>query len=350
MFVKKPKISFLLLLSGLAILPGCSLFKKSDEKASEVTSAKVVAGSDKVLISANGKPVLTEQEFESFLEQAAEADPQAKMMLSMMPEAIKEQALDAKKRSAVISEWAKHEGIRDTKEYKERKEAIFKSVEESLDHEAFMKKHKAEVTDKDAKDFYDKNKVQDPRFKISEEGTKSFGVEFDSKEKAQAFLDEIKNKVSAIENEAESKKLKTRDFGIVNKDSYQPKAIKNAVLAAKVPSVQVVQDGKEFWVVAALSKEAAKYHSFDDLKEGIKRMLEGQKMEETMDKELPKYEQKHNVTLNQDYLKDLQAKKEARENEMKAQFEASQKAEEKKENKSGVKELAQSNSGASAQA
>ncbi|OGB83541.1 hypothetical protein A3F66_05940 [candidate division TM6 bacterium RIFCSPHIGHO2_12_FULL_32_22] len=337
MSLKKIKNFSLSLLVGLIALPGCSFLNKKDKEESKT----IVSG--EVLVSADGKPILTEQEFNEFLDQAAEADPQAKMMLSMMPEAIREQALEVKKRAATISEWAKREGVRETQEYKNKHKLIMQSVQESLDNEAFMKKHKVEVADQDAKTFYEENKTKDPRFMISQAGTKTFGVEFASKEKADEYLEKIKNKISSIEKDAESKKLKTRDFGIINTESYAPKAIKDAILKAKVPSVQVIKEDNKFWVVAALSKENAKYHAFDDIKDGIKRMLEQQKMEKMMEEELPKYEQKFNIKVNEGYVKDLKEKKEAKEKELKEQFEASQKAQEapKNKNNKNVKELAQ---------
>ena len=311
---KQIKNYALIALSSLVILPGC--FNKSENKSED----KKATG--EVLISANGKPFLTEHELENFLEQAAEADPQTRMMITMMPEGVKEQALEAKKRAAIISEWAKHEGVRDSQDYKTKKALITQSIDESLDNEAFMKKHKVEVSDKEAREFYDENKLKDPRFKISQEGTKAFGVSFDTESSAKEFLDSVKSKVSEIEKLAESKKLKTRDFGIVNQESYAPKAIKEAILKAKIPSVQIVKEDNKFWVVASLTKEAAKYHSFDDLKDGIKRMLEGQKMEEMMTKELPKYEKQFGVKVNEDYLKNLKAKREDREKELREQFES----------------------------
>jgi hypothetical protein len=338
---KKIKDCALVLLTSLIVLPGCSFFDKKGKD--DVSAHKVVSGD--VLVYSGDKPLLTEEEFNDFLDQAAEADPQARMMLSMMPEAIREQALEAKKRALVISEWAKHEGVRDSKEYQSKQKLIMQSVQESLDSEAFMKKHKVEITDKEARTFYDENKTKDPRFMISQAGVKTFGVEFDSKVKADEYLEKIKNSISSIEKDAESQKLKTRDFGTINTDSYAPKAIKDVILKAKVPSVQVVKEDGNFWVVAALSKETAKYHSFDDLKEGIKKMLEQQKIEDMMEKELPKYEKQFGIKINEDYLKDLKDKKDAREKELREQFEASQKNEEQKNAKGnkGSKELAQSN-------
>ena len=45
-------------------------------------------------------------------------------------------------------------------------------------------------------------------------------------------------------------------------------------------------------------------------------------MEEMMTKELPKYEKQFGVKVNEDYLKNLKAKREDREKELREQFES----------------------------
>ncbi len=302
------------------VLPGC-LGKKEEKKESTTMVAD-----GRVLVEVSGKPALTERDFEDLLAQAAEADQQIKFMLEFMPEVTREQLFKAKKRGVIISEWAKSEGVRETEKYKKKFDQIVKSLYEALDNEHFLERHKAEVTDADVKKFYDEQKSKDPRLTISPAGVKSVAVSFESKDTAQKFLDKVAQKPKEFEKIAQAEKLQVRNFGVVNQESTVDAPVKAKILAMKAPSVELVQDGKKFWVVAALSKEQAAYHAFEDVKEGIRRLLMPQKIEVMYEAELPKIEQKLGIKQDENYLKELQQKREQREQEMQQKQQAAEAA------------------------
>jgi len=314
--------SLLLLCS---VLPGC--FNKEEKKVDQAGVA-VVRDGDRVLIEVAGDAALTEKEFEDLLAQAAE-DPQIKFMLEFMPEVTREQLFKAKERAVVISAWAKAEGVRESEEYKKKLDTIIKSLHEALDNENFLLKHKVEVSDSEAKRFYEEQKGKDPRLTISPAGVKAVGVVFDTKDAAQKFKNDVGAKARDLEKIAQTQKLQVRDFGVVNQDTMNvDAAVKGAILDVKsVPSVNVVNDGKKFWVIASLAKEQAAYHPFDDVKEGIKRLLMPKKMEEMYEAELPKHKQRLKVVENKDYLKELEQRRTQREQEMQQKQQEAQAAE-----------------------
>jgi len=96
--------SFLLLLSG------CSCDKKTENKA--------VAVGEEVLVTKNGNPILTLDEFKSFITEAMGADQQMQFMAQIMPD-FEEQLFDrAKLAEIVLNEWAKESNVSADADYK----------------------------------------------------------------------------------------------------------------------------------------------------------------------------------------------------------------------------------------
>lgn len=304
------KISLILLLS-VPFLPSCF---KNDEKRAE----------GKTVIVVNGKPALTESELEDFITLAVEANPQAKVMYTMMPEAMKEQALEAKKQSITISEWAKRNGVRDSAEYKKKFNQVMDSVYNALDQEEFLKRQKGNVTDQDVVTYYEQHK-NDPQFMVSEGGIKTIGIEFNTKDEAEKFAQSLKGKEATAQKMADAKKLKTKDFGLISKDTFVAKYVKSAVEnASKFPAVKVVQGDKKFWVIVALSKDDAKYYQLDEVKEGVKRMLEAQQSQEGFQQSIQKYQDEYKIAVDENYKNDLKASLEKRQQDMQAQMQNQQ--------------------------
>ena len=305
------KISLILLLS-IPFLPSC--FNKSEKPKD----------SSKVIITVDGKPAVTEQELEDFISQAVEANPQAKMMYTMMPEAIKEQALEAKKQQVLMSAWAKKEGVRESAEYKKKLAQVIDSIYNTLDQEEFIKRHKPDVTEQEIIEFYEQHK-NEPQFLMNQPGVKAVGVEFPAKEDADKFAQEIAGKAADALKIAEGKKFATKDYGVVNSDAFAPKAIKSAVENVKsFPSVKVVKDDKKYVVVVALSKENAKIYPLEEVKEGIRRMLDGQKMQNVFESKMAEYEKSLKVNVDDSFKSGLKEQSERRQEEFRQKMEAAQ--------------------------
>lgn len=301
--MKYQKINLILLLS-IGFLPSCF---KNDGAKNE---------SNAVVITVDGKSILNEKQLEDFIGQALEANPQAKVMYTIMPEAIKEQALEAKKQMITIAEWAKREGIHNSAEYKKRLNQAIEGIHAALDQEEFIKRHKPEISEQAIVEFYEQHK-HEPQFMMGQAGIKAVGVEFATKDQADKFAQELAGKAANVARIAESKKLTVKEYGVVNKDAFAPKAVKAVLETVKTfPTVKVVKDDKNFVVIVALAKEDAKIYPLEDVKEGIKRMLESRTVQEAIEKHLPEYQKKFNIQVDENYKANLKAQSEQRQDEL----------------------------------
>lgn len=276
----------LLAFSGMIIISGC--FNKNN-------SCKL--DSNDVLIMSGDKVVLSEPEFSQYIEDACYIDPQFKKNLETSKDAFKNNVLMERKRAAVISEWAEKEGIKNSKEYQVKRDFAIKSIEEKLVKDEFFKRNNINVTDQEIKDFYESQKLTNSTFKISQQGIKSIGIEFDNREKAEKFLEQVKNRPASIIKQAEVNKFKVVDLGVLNSSSNVLQSVKDKVLNGKVPSVYLIRVDSKYWVVGALSKEVDKYHSLESLKDGIKNLLLMQKIEQA----IAKFEKHLDIKLNNKY-------------------------------------------------
>ncbi len=314
--LKNKFISTGLLSIALLGLPACSWLSKikDGEGCSECTSCSATTDTkaNQVLISIDGRPALIAKEFEDYLEQVAEENEQFKLMLQFMPD-FKEQLFDMKKRSIIFSEWAKKNGVRNSKDYKDKERKYLDAIRESLDAREFIKQHNIEVNDADIQKYYEENKNKDPHIMIAGEGIKSLGISFSK----QAAAEEFAKKVNAgnFEKLAKSKNLNVEDLGNVNKDSMTDERIREKIFNAKTyPTVLTVKDKNgKYWIILAKGKEAAQFRPLEQVKEVIKRSLSPKKMQEMLDLEVPKYEKEYKVTEDKKYFQD--AKKEL-ENKM----------------------------------
>lgn len=298
---------------SLLLMPSCKWFnKKNNPSSSQIESSD----RSTVLLSIDGKPVMTEKSFNEFLDQLIETDPQIGMMIQIIPD-FKEQVFRMKKRAVIFTEWAKREGIRDSEEYKKKQKQFVEGLLESMDSDYFIKNHKIDVSDEDAKTYFEQNKESDPRLLITAAGVKVQAVAFDKESDAREFAQALEKSASKdLIKLAEGQKLSAQDLGPVNEDSFVDSKVKDAVLSIKTfPVIKVVkgEDGK-FWVVRATGKQEAEYRNFDEVKEMVKRMLAPRKMEEMLDAELPKLEEKYNIKENKEFFEKIK-----RENEEAAQ-------------------------------
>lgn len=331
-------LSVMLLAITIVAIPGCKWFEKAKEgsQCSSCPSEGKVEHKDGsvALISIEGKPALTAKEFEDFINKAVEGNEQAKLWMQFVPD-FKEQVFKSKVRSTVMGEWAKRNGVRNSKEYREKERIILDSIRDSLDLEEFVKRNDADVSDADAEKYYEENKAQDPRIMLSPEGVKALGVSFKSQAEANEFAENVKKNRSALEKLAKDKKLSVTQFGVVNDESVIDSKIKEKVNAAKsFPTVLVVRDEKgKFWVVLAQAKEKAQFRPFEQVKDLIKKLLKPKKLEEIIEKEVAKLEKEYNVTYDKSYFEEQRKKAESEAQEaMKALTQQQEGAENKAQN------------------
>ena len=334
--MKTKTVSKLSLLGVLLLsAPACWKGLSCDKKELTVQDAEDLNDGSEALVTVGGKTKLTVKSFEALLDSLAAENEQFKMMIQFMPD-IKEQIFDAKKNAIVHSEWANNEGVADSDEFKKKYKMICDSVKDQLNHEFFTKSHKVEVSDTDAKKFYDENKDKDQRLAKSPAGTKAESITFTSKDAANAF----KAKVTSANFDAAAKaeNLTVKDLGLVTDSSFQIGSdAKKAILDAKAGTVLVAKDDKDYLVINVTAKAAAEYHEFDKVKDRLKQMLQGQKTEEAVQKATEDYSKKIGLKTNTKYFEDVKKQREA---EAKQAAEAFAKSQQSAKPDAQAKELA----------
>lgn len=295
---------------ALLSLPSCKWFAKNQDGTDCVSCCS--GDSSTILLTVDGRPALTQRDFDNLINEITEANEQAKLMLQLIPD-FREQFFKAKKQAIIISEWAKRNGIRNTPEYKKKENRMMEAIKESLDSEEFVKRHSVEVSDEDALKYYEENKDKDPRIANATPGVHAVGVKFDDSAKASEFAKKVKNGGSKnIEGLAKENKLTITSFGTITQDSMIDNAIKSKALSTKqFPDTFMVKDASgKSWVVVAKNKDKGTYKKFEEVKETIKHMLKPRKLEEMVNTELPKLEVEYKIVENNKHFEDLRKKSE----------------------------------------
>jgi peptidyl-prolyl cis-trans isomerase C len=313
-----------LFIVSLFLLSGCDFFNKSKKESTqpEASPQSVTNETDKtpqpkdssnVLATIDGKPLLTEKQFEEYKRQFAQAQPNYAPFLN--DPAIEEQVFEGQLNEKKLELWAKENNIAQKPEFKKDLEDIMDFGKRSLNVKYFQEAHPVTVSDADARGFYEENK-QSPQFMMDAGGVKAQAVMFDSKDKAEKFFDEVKDKPTKFASEAKDEDLKVKDFGFVQKQSFNVEGpLREKILSYKsFPKVELVTiNDKSYAVVYATEKKEAKFVDFEQVKEPIKNMLKQQKSAENMMQKMQELDTKYNVKKS-DYF---EQKKKAREDEQK---------------------------------
>jgi len=301
-----------LLVSGL-FFSGCEFFKKSAQKGYASAS-----GSGEVLMSIDGVPVLTADEYEQRLEMARKANPQIEMFLQIMPNAERELIFRGISMYQLMKAWADKEGITNTSEFQEQQ----KHMHEAMDMQLFMKyfddAHPVNVSDSDIEKYYHEKKDVIPGLMLNAGGVETSYVRFDSKAKAQAFLDKAKEvkKEAAFKKLAEEHKHHAAQSVINEKSPFSEELKKSVLDLKKFPSIQVVKVSDDaYWVVFASGKSEAKYHDLKSpqVQQGLRKMIEDERKSEQAEQVMDKLKKDLNVVENKSYFDEKEAKKRAQQ-------------------------------------
>ena len=221
-FMDMKKSFPLIIVSALLFLPACDWFgsKKSESSGSSQT------GKGQPLLSLNGKVAIGSDDFEGYIDQISAENPQVKMYLQAMPSAKKNLFAGMVVEELLLS-WAREKGLHNSDGYKKDYALAIRMLERQLIQKHFQEYllDKVDVSDKDARDFYDENKT-------------------------------------------------------------------------KIPALQSSPASGE-----GENKKEAKYHSFEDVKEGLIKMLESKKAEELFAKEVEALKSRYNAEEHEGYFK-----------------------------------------------
>ncbi len=273
----------LLLCAVLALLPNCG-GDKEHTCPSCPASSQAVTG--EALVSFDGKPVVSVEEFEKSIELIKKQQPQFDQLLaSMAPEQQAQflyQVAENLAQQRVRCECVERTGETQTREYQEELDQVLEAVKREMADRKFQENLLKEiaVSDSEARSYYNEKKDTAPAFKRppfvkSMGGVKAQGVKAANEKDAEALATKARAAGDLAKAAQELKKTVT-EFGLVNQMSGNVDAAIRAKLneVKRTPAIEVVKaaDGS-FWVVKALSKEDAAYAPFDEIKEQVKELI-----------------------------------------------------------------------------
>ncbi len=308
----KKKLSLVLLVAPLIMLPGClDWFKQKlggKKGAAETTStmpSDELVSEGEVLVTMGGAPIISSKSFERDFAALIEENPQLKSILPLMPDA-PYNFLQGMVSQEVVDKYIAENKIDETPEYQKDIERGVRTITRITNKKHFDQKFPAKVSDAEVQKFYDENKESIPELLLSRGGVKSSGVSFNNEADAKAFAAKAKGKDFAKVAREANVTDKIRDFKFVTAQSVGiDKAVQNRIIATKhVPATEVIKgDDKAFWVVNMTEIQQAKYRPFEQIKAGLKQHLEKEKQMAEEDKEINQLKEKYGVVINEEYFK-----------------------------------------------
>ena len=307
-----------LVLSPILLLSGCNPIKwimgdKTDQATGEAEKGKKGVTSDWI-VKVGDEVVVTPEKFQEDFDALLDEKPQLKAMLPLMPNLEHDFARGLGNQQAIL-QFIKENGIDQSSEYIAKKERMINAIEQMLNAEFFAEAFPtAQLSDKQAEDFYEEHKDSIQGILISKGGVAVSGVSFDKKADADAFYNRVKGvKKLDLKKVAEENRLgeKFRDFNMVNGQSFGvDPVLKTKILALKeFPKVDVLAIGdKAFWVVHATEKQEAQYRPFAEVKDGVKNVAQQTVKAKQLQVELDKLTTEYGVEINEGYFQEKVAR------------------------------------------
>ncbi len=315
------------LVASLMLFSGCDLIKKKDVVTPKTEEAS--KASTKALCTINGEVAITEGEFLNNLNQMIQANPYFRgASLESLPKELLRKFFDQLAMQALIEKYSVKNNIENDPEYIKAYNETEKLLKRSLMVQVFEKKlyDNIKVSDEDITKHYNENK---DRFVKVAGGVLTMGARFDNEALANAFLAKVKGDVENFEKLAKADKNgKFKDFGRVSKEvskGFQydavPGPIKETALGmTKLPGVEKVKVGKEFWVIKAWDKKDTTLFELNEVRGHIESMLKNNQFKDVMDKELKKLKDDFKVVVNEEYFQEAKpAASEKADDEAKAE-------------------------------
>src|SRR5690606_38312810 len=274
-----------------------------------------------IIVTMNGKPVITSSVLEAEKENIFKSNPQIKAAVAFMdPKVLDRNLIDGLVSQVLVDEYVSEQGLDLSAEYQAELADAFKAIKRMLNAKFFSQKFQVAVTDSEASKFYEANKDSIPGLLMSQGGIVASGIQFDNEASAKDFIAKVKlannNFARAAQQEGITGTIK--DFKVVNSQSIGiDSVLRDKIVGIKtVPSVELILANGEIWVVNAVAKEAAKYRPFEQVKDSIKQELEKNKRGEMFEVEINKLRDKYSVVINEDYFKNGNAEGEFSEEDI----------------------------------
>jgi hypothetical protein len=296
---------------SFVVFSGCDFFKKK-----EATTAGDVAGKagDTVLLTIDGEAVLKESDFMANVKQMMEANPYFRdATIETLPKELLRKVFDQLYMQHLIEKEADQNNIEKNAEYIKAYNSTEPLLKRSLKVQIYQKQifDNIKVNDADIEKYFNENK---DRFVKEKGGVLTQGVRFESEAQANAFLLKAKGDVEAFEKLGKAEKAGSfKDFGRVNREAARgmqfdatPAPIKEAALAmVKLPGIEKVKAGKEFWVIKAWDKKEKTLFAVDEIKPQIESMLKQNTYKDEFEKTVKELkDKKHKVIINEEFFKE----------------------------------------------
>lgn len=317
------------LVASLLVLSSCDWFKskpvleQSGSEVGEKNSMPAAVATGEVLLTINGKPVVTASQFEEYKNTVMEAQPQLKQMAAFIPD-LEEKLFESMEHEVALQQWLKDNKIDKEADYQKDRRMGIEFLDRQLAIKYFQDRYpkmsKVEVSDAEAKKLYDERKESTPELTIARGGVNAKVVEFKTEDEAKAFLDKAKE-AGNFAQVAKDQNLKVKELKKINEQSFDLETpVREKLLELKkFPSFDLVKGKDAFFVVHATGKEENQYVPFDQVKEPIKQQLKAQKL---FGDELEKVKKGMNVKRNEAYFERM---KQEREKEMEKMKQEAQK-------------------------
>lgn len=308
-YSKKSLLMVVTTISLSLVIPGCSLFDKSNKKSS-VKSAMIDTNTDQdendnsqAIVTIDGKPLITQDRLEREKQNLIETNPQIKQMIAMMPAgALDKNLAEGLANQEVMGLYIKNKGIDQSTAYKTELSRAMKAIPQALNMQFFVNEITASITDGDIKSFYDASKDSMPQFILSLGGVAAQGISCATQADAQALLEKVKAMNGDMQKAAQEMNVsdKFEDFKQVNNQSMNiDPQLREKILAITVfPSTTIINADNAFWVVKATAKEPVKYRDLESIKNDVRQYLGQRKAQE----EIARLREEYNIVIDDSYF------------------------------------------------
>ncbi len=272
-------------------------------------------------ISLDGKPALTQRDFENKFSQLCMARPDIQQALSGLPadqqQAFYDQFADAMLAELLVSHYVKDAGLLESEEYKMAAKQAHEAVETQLKNSIFQsdlyKKIEQEVTDAVAQKYYEENRDRVAIFKRAPFIDKVGGVSVQMIEAGKES--EAKSLAASAQKQdfakvAKDGQRKVKDLGLVSPRSMEvDEHIRSKVMGyTSVPHVEVVKlaNGKFAVIKAtAIQKDTFKPYSDPEVQQAVKSFLIRNELGKAVTKTMDELKQKYGAVVHRDNIMQL---------------------------------------------
>jgi len=301
----------LLAIGIITLLPGC--WPKGGKEA-PITPASadmaVVDDGSPVIVSIDGKPVMTQKMFEQEFDQFVDKN-NLRGLVAFMPDA-KDKFLEGRTSQLVIDKYISAEGVDKTPAYQEELNQIIQSAQQLLNTKFFAEKYPVQVSEQELRAFYEENKEKLPDILIARGGVNVVGISFQNEADAQAFYNKVKANPQDFDRIVKEEELgdKVRDFKLVTQHTPgMDPIVKNKILGIdKTPQIEMIKVKDNLcWVINAKSKQETQCRPFEEVRAMVEQYVTRDKRMQVLEAEIAKLKDTYNVVINKEPIQQEQA-------------------------------------------